>query len=88
MASVSMSAIVPLLGDNRTQRGHHQNDVNDPEPTFGSRAQCSVDGDYLFADFVSVLGGIGKREEAKIRSQKLGSNDFLSCGDVNEIRPS
>jgi hypothetical protein len=30
MASVSMSAIVPLLGDNRTQRGHHQNDVNDP----------------------------------------------------------
>jgi hypothetical protein len=29
MANASMCAIVPLLGDNRTQRGHHQIDVND-----------------------------------------------------------
>jgi hypothetical protein len=36
MASVSMSVIVPLLGDNRTQRGHHQIDVNDPKQTFAS----------------------------------------------------
>jgi hypothetical protein len=28
-----MSAISPLLGDKRTQRGHHQIDVNDPSPT-------------------------------------------------------
>jgi hypothetical protein len=30
-----MSAIAPLLGDKRTQRGHNQIDVNDPKPTFG-----------------------------------------------------
>ena len=34
MPSVSMSLIVPLLGDNRTQRGHHQINVNDPYETF------------------------------------------------------
>jgi hypothetical protein len=33
MRSVSMSAIAPLLGAKRTQRGHHQIDVNDPERT-------------------------------------------------------
>jgi hypothetical protein len=44
MASI-MSAIVPLLGDNRTQRRHHQNDVNDPNATFvhcGARPLVAV----------------------------------------------
>ena len=37
MASVSI-AIVPLLGDNWTQRGHHQIDVNDPNGPRADRA--------------------------------------------------
>jgi hypothetical protein len=46
MVNVSISAIVPLLGDNRTQRGHHQIDVNDP--MYGTSIYRRAMTEFLF----------------------------------------